>query len=252
MEIPYQNYSIYPKIYDQILKQNMNQRRPILSYFIHIVSLLILALTPIEALASETKPPFASKQELFDHFSDPAFFKTLFFQAQDIAGWLSKECDRGEKNCTEALSLMNQPFSKWNQLDAKSGFHTVCSCQNEEAITHPNPKLHKILNKPIIHSLRDIHGRLWILDFCYKNRTHPQGIWGAHFSSWCRSITGINEVWTISYLRPVPGTEYQILSHLPFAAQTPVDAELKVKELNDLIDRWTTEWVKQNTLKRSD
>lgn len=221
------------------------------SYFIHTILFLILVLTPIEVVANEIKSPFASKQELFDHFADPSFFKTLFFQAQDIASWLSEECSENDNRCTDALALMNQPFSKWNQLDAKSGFHTVTSCQNQEAVAHPNPKLHRILNKPIIHSLRDIHGRLWVLDFCYNIRTHPKGIWGTHFSSWCRSITGINEIWTISYLVPVPDTEYQILSHLPFNAATSVDAEQKVRELNDLIDTWATEWDRQDKQERN-
>ena len=219
---------------------------PLLLLIAFVVTFIQNSLAPAVELTNQSEPPFSSKQELFDHFADPAFFKDLLFQSKDIANWLSEECNKGEDQCNDALAFMLKPFSKWNHLDAKSGLYTVASCKNQSAITHPNPKLHKILNKPIIHSLRDIHGRLWVLDFCYNIRTHPSGIWGAHFSSWCRSITGINEVWTISYFVPVPGTEYQVLSHLPFGANTHLDVENKVKELNALVERWTAEWADQN------
>lgn len=62
--------------------------------------------------AIELKSPFASKKELFEHFADPALFKTLFFfQARDIADWLSEECSANQQCCADAIAVINKPFS---------------------------------------------------------------------------------------------------------------------------------------------
>ncbi len=211
-----------------------------MKYSILIVLFFIISGTL--GFTDETSKPFADKEALYDHFDDPALFKSLLFKAKDIASWLSDECQNGDKTCRVALDLMNQPFNRWNHLDAKSGFHTVVNCKGQIAVTHPNPGLHRILGKPIINSLRDINGKLWILALCDGIQTSPKGIWISQFTSWCRSITGLNEIWVISFFTEVPGTHYQILSHLPFNPKSFKNLNEKVKELNANVDQWSEEW----------
>ncbi len=213
-----------------------------MKYPILIVFVFLIFGTP--GFADEGVSPFADKEAMYAHFDDPALFKSLLFKAKDIASWLSDECKKGDKTCRIALDLMNQPFSRWNHLDAKSGFHTVANCREQMAVSHPNPGLHKILGKPITHSLRDINGKLWILALCDGIQTRPNGLWISQFSSWCRSITGLNEIWIISFFTEVPGTPFQILSHLPFNPKSFKDLKEKVKELNGNVDQWSEEWAR--------
>ncbi len=109
-------------------------------------------------------------------------FKSVLFKAKDIASWLSDECKKGDKSCRAALDLLNKPVSRWTNLDAKSPFTTVINCKELTAITHPNPRLHRILGKPIINSLRDINGKLWLLALCDGIQKSPNGIWNSQFS----------------------------------------------------------------------
>ncbi len=208
-----------------------------------LILIILFVMTGSLALAGETRPPFADKEALFEYFKDPGLAKKLFFQSKDVAAWLSGECQKSDKKCQEALEIMNQSFSQWNNLDAKSGFHTLANCREQTAVTHPNPALHKILGKPIVNSLRDINGKLWVLSLCNGLETSPNGFWVSQFSSWCRSITGFNEVWVISLLTRVPGTDYQVLSHLLQNPASPSELSTRVEELNKLVDKWSKEWA---------
>jgi len=213
-------------------------------YWAPILCLILLMCQNISA--TENESPFSDKQELYDHFDDPRLFKAMFFKAWDISKWLSDECGSGEDKCQAALVIMNQPLSQWNNLNAESSFSTVINCRELIAVTHPNPALKRILGKQIINSLRDIHGKLWLLSLCDGLKRNPNGIWNSQFSSWCMSITGINEVWIINYLIQVPGTDYQILSHLPYNPDSMKELKAKVDELNNLSEKWSLEWLSEN------
>ncbi len=194
------------------------------------------------AAEGESPSPFADKDALYAHFSDPALLKALYFESREVARMLSEECREGENRCRAALDKLNRPFSRWNRLDARNGFHTVVNCGDGTAVTHPNPSLHRILGKSLIGSLRDINGKLWLLGLCHGVGESPGGFWASQFSSWCRSITGLNEVWILSLLIPVPGTDYQVLSHLPHNPSSYKALKAKVAELNSLVGPWSREW----------
>lgn len=214
--------------------------------FWQVIAVFIL-IPLISTPCALAKSPFNDKQALYDHFNDPALYKNMFFEAKDISQWLSKECASPDKKCRTALETMRQPFSQWNSLDATNSFHSVINCRELTSVSHPNPALSRIMGKPIIHSLRDINGKLWLLALCDGLGENPDGIWNAQFSSWCRSITGMNEVWIINYLIQVPGTDYQILSHIPYKPLSIKDLKTKVKEFNRSTAIWTKEWnTRQN------
>ncbi len=208
-----------------------------------ILIVLVLLIFGTSGFADEGVSPFADKEAMYAHFDDPALFKSLLFKAKNIASWLSDECKKGDKTCRSALDLMNQPFSRWTQLDAKSAFSTVVNCKEQTAVTHPNPGLHRILGKPIVNRLRDIHGKLWLLALCDGIQTNPNGFWNSQFTSWCRSITGLNDVWILNYFTNVPGTPYRILSHIPYHPDSFKDLKAKVKELNGNVSQWSEEWT---------
>ncbi len=224
------------------LNKNSNLEKVIMKYSA-LILIILFAMAASPGFAGETRPPFADKEALFEYFKDPGLAKKLFFQSKDVSAWLSSECQKSDKKCEAALEVMNQSFSQWNNLDAKRGFHTVVNCRELTAITHPNPALHKILGKPIINSIRDINGKLWILSLCNGLATSSNGFWVSQFTSWCRSITGFNEVWVISLLTRVPGTDYQVLSHLLQNPASPRELGTKVEELNKLADNWSKEWA---------
>ena len=203
---------------------------------------LAVAGGPAVAAAGNASP-FADRKALHAHFSDPALIKQLFFQSNEIAQWLAGECKRGEAACHAALEIMNRPFTRWNQLDGKNGFHVIASCRRKTAIAHPNPALHRILGVPLVDSLRDINGKLWLLFLCDGIEASPGGFWTSQLSSWCRSITGLNDIWIISYMNPVPGTDYQVLSHLPYDPKSFREIEETVRKLNSQVDEWAAEWA---------
>ncbi len=208
----------------------------------------VIFLFLISASGVLGESPFSDKQALYDHFSDQALYKKMYFKTRDISKWLSDECESGNERCQNALKIMRQPFSQWNSLDAKNSFHSVISCKDLTSVSHPNPALSRIMGKPIIHSLRDINGKLWLLALCDGLGEKPEGKWNSQFSSWCRSITGMNEVWIINYLTQVPGTDYQILSHIPFKPDSMKDLKIKVEMLNRSSAQWSKEWAERMEL----
>ncbi len=205
-------------------------------------TLIVVLLSVIPASGALGKSPFSDKQALYDHFSDQGLYKEMFFNSKDIAQWLSDECDSGNDRCQNALKIMRQPFSKWNSLNAKNSFHSVINCKDLTSVSHPNPALSRIMGKPIIHSLRDINGKLWLLALCDGLAENPEGKWNSQFSSWCMSITGMNEVWIINYLTQVPGTNYRILSHIPYKPDSMKGLKAKIAALNQSSAQWAKEW----------
>lgn len=203
---------------------------------------LAMATFAIHAQATESKPPFADKAELYDHFKDPALIKALYFKARDLSIWVSTKCAKGEKNCNEALDVMMEPFSQWNNLDGKNATRQVINCDAETVVAHPNPALHKIVGKRLAKIIRDINGKLWVFGLCEDLKESPDGYWTSQFSSWDLSITGMNEVWVLSFAVQVPGTSYQVLSHIPHYVKTPREIDAKVEELNGLVKKWSAEW----------
>ncbi len=58
----------------------------------------------------------------------------------------------------------------------------------------------------------------------------------------------MNEVWIINYLTQVPGTDYQILSHIPFKPDSMKDLKIKVEMLNRSSAQWSKEWAERMEL----
>ncbi len=207
-----------------------------------VLAFLFLMTGYNPTIASEARKPFADKAQLYKQFEDPALLKEFYFQARDVAAWLSRECAASEGKCQDALELLRRPFSRWNNLDAKTGFHAIVNCEAGSSVTHPNPALHYLRDKPVLH-LRDINGKLWLLHLCDEGLSHPDGFWNTQYSSWCRSITGINEIWIRNAIVHVTGTDYHVLSHIPYNSKSPRDIEAKARELNGLVLQWSEEWA---------
>ncbi len=207
---------------------------------------LLFSVSVTVSSAEEAAKPFADREELYAQFCDPELLKNMYMEARSIARWISQECTSAEKNCQNAREVLKQPFSQWNHLDGKNSFHSIVDCQMGSSVSHPNPALHKIAGKPLAHNLRDINGKLWLLQACDGVQKAPDGFWNSQYSSWCMSITGLNEIWILNFLIPVPGTDYVVLSHIPFQAHSAQEIDAKAQELNELVPKWAKEWASQS------
>ncbi len=209
-----------------------------------MVFFIVLSLAgPV--FCAEKERPFADKAKLYNHFKEPSLLKDLYFRAKDLSVWISKECAKDEKSCQAVMGVLSQPFSQWNDLDAKSGFRALTDCSKGLFLTHPNPALQKVVGIPFINKIRDINGKLWFLSLCDGLQSNPDGFWDSQYTSWCLSITGINEVWLVHLLIQVPGTDYQVISFIPYHSKSPMRISARVSELNELLKTWAKEWAKK-------
>ncbi|MGL1862755.1 MAG: hypothetical protein OCC46_09575 [Pseudodesulfovibrio sp.] len=196
-------------------------------------------LTVVDDLnALVKKPSFAAnettKDELLAHFRYTTSPRTAFDHIQKAALWLSKQGKAG-------LDEFSKPYSQWNHLDGSTIQVQLWKSDECMVLRHPNPDLQHIVGvSKLGDGFKDHSGKLVALEQCTKLFNSPKGAFSATFTTYIKSVTGIEEpMYQLNFGVGVPGYPWQVVGHMPYQADSAEEMHKVVEDLNALVDEWS-------------
>lgn len=171
---------------------------------------------------------------IYKHFAYHYSPKDLFINLQRAALWLSIQGEKG-------LPKFNEHNTQFQIYDGDHPFIMVMNCSNGTVLTHPNSVNRKVVaNKPdLLKIAKDHSGKLHAVEACTKVKSQPKGAWISTYSTWMKTLTGLGPIYMAMATVKVPDTEYEVVSWLPWKANSIEEVDLVVEDLNNLVEEWS-------------
>ena len=182
--------------------------------------------------------PFEMRYRYFEtHFTPRDLLKIAQDRAEYIGNEFKKDVAQGEK----AIDEFNLPFSRWNRLDGFRPFAQIHDTDKALIRAHPNPALHKLLNKPgLLAKFKDHSGRLVGVEAAEKVKYSPAGAWLFQYTTFIRSLTKITAPsYELDVYVRIPDTPYVVHAIMPYRAYSLEEMALTVNYLDDMTAYWT-------------